>query len=311
MAITNTAFITFLALKNTPLGILTGYSYERLNQLHQVGGYTTVTFVCLHAILMLKNLSDYHILKFIKSWYDLHGVLAGCGMLVILVTAIFIRKMQYETFYIVHIFCFMFILINFGLHRPEFSLKATYIPIIIACWWSSDRILRSSRLLRNLYGTHAVVTALPHGVTRLVLHRRSFRAESGQHGFLWIPWIRVVETHPFTVASSNPNSIEFLISAHDGFTRSLHSYAMKNSGGVLKASFDGPYGALPNFTKTADKVILIAGGVGATFTFGVALEIIKKLKCTKGPTIEFIWTVKSQGMLDLIVPVWYSLHFIR
>jgi hypothetical protein len=50
MAITNVAFITFIALKNTPLAYLTAYSYGRLNPLHQIGGYTTVTYVFLHVI---------------------------------------------------------------------------------------------------------------------------------------------------------------------------------------------------------------------------------------------------------------------
>jgi hypothetical protein len=52
MAISNVAFITFLALKNTPLAYLTAYSYERLNPLHQVAGYTTVTYALLHGILV-------------------------------------------------------------------------------------------------------------------------------------------------------------------------------------------------------------------------------------------------------------------
>ncbi|KAH8802841.1 ferric reductase NAD binding domain-containing protein [Xylogone sp. PMI_703] len=294
MAITNMAFIIFLALKNTPLGFLTGYSYERLNQLHRIAGYTTVTFVLLHAIVMLNNWSSKHILEHMNNWNELHGVLAAFGTFIILVTAIIVRKMQYETFYVIHIFTVIFVLINFGLHRPEFALKALYIPIIAAAWWGADRMLRGSRLLWYLYGSRAVINPLPHGGTHIVLHRTPFQAASGQHGFLWIPRIRALETHPFTVARSTPHSIEFIITAHDGFTRSLHSYALKNPGASLRASFDGPYGALPNFTRSADKVVLVAGGVGATFTFGVALNMINKLANENCPKIEFIWTVRSE-----------------
>ena len=40
----------FLALRNTPLAYLTSYSYERLNVLHQITGYLTVTFAFTHAM---------------------------------------------------------------------------------------------------------------------------------------------------------------------------------------------------------------------------------------------------------------------
>lgn len=40
-------FAVFLALKNTPLAILTAYSYERLNSLHQIAGYTTLLYTIL------------------------------------------------------------------------------------------------------------------------------------------------------------------------------------------------------------------------------------------------------------------------
>ncbi|MBH1945604.1 ferric reductase-like transmembrane domain-containing protein, partial [Erythrobacter sp. YJ-T3-07] len=48
MAGANFALVVFLALKNTPLAILTSYSYERLNPLHQVSGYATIIFMVIH-----------------------------------------------------------------------------------------------------------------------------------------------------------------------------------------------------------------------------------------------------------------------
>jgi len=71
---------------------------------------------------------------------------------------------------------------------------------------------------------------------------------------------------------------------------------VKHPGAILRALIDGPYGQLPNFSKVADKVILVAGGSGATFIFGVALDMIKKLGDPRKPTIEFIWTVKKKGI---------------
>ena len=88
----------------------------------------------------------------------------------------------------------------------------------------------------------------------------------------------------------------FVVAAHDGFTTDLHRYAQLHSGSMLRASFDGPYGTPLSFTHHADKVVLIAGGSGASFTFGVALDMFRKLKEPSKTTIDFIWTVKEHGM---------------
>jgi NAD(P)H-flavin reductase len=96
--------------------------------------------------------------------------------------------------------------------------------------------------------------------------------------------------------SSTSSSLEIVIAAYDGFTSDLHKYAKKHPGASLRASVDGPYGTTPNLAKSADKVILIAGGSGATYTFGVALEMLKNLGDSTKTTIDFIWSVKEHGM---------------
>jgi NAD(P)H-flavin reductase len=75
----------------------------------------------------------------------------------------------------------------------------------------------------------------------------------------------------------------------------LHQYALKHPGASMRASIDGPYGAIPNFSKVADRAILVAGGSGASFTFGVALDMIKKLGGPRNTTIDFIWAVRDHG----------------
>ena len=113
----------------------------------------------------------------------------------------------------------------------------------------------------------------------------------------------MIESHPFTIVSATETSLELVIAAYDGFTDDLHQYALKNPGAVLRASVDGPYGATPNFVKTADKVILIAGGSGASFTFGVALDMIKKLSESSQTTIDFVWSVKDHCKCSKVDPM--------
>jgi len=161
--------------------------------------------------------------------------------------------------------------------------------------WACDRILRGCRIIWYCFGNYATINPLPHGGTQIILNRSPFGAVPGSHLFLWIPSIRLVETHPFTIVSSSVSTLELVVAAYDGFTNDLHQYAKKNPGASLRASVDGPYGTIPNLAKSADKAILIAGGSGATYTFGIALEMLKNLGDSTKTTIEFIWAVKEHG----------------
>ncbi|KAL2065517.1 hypothetical protein VTL71DRAFT_3187 [Oculimacula yallundae] len=301
MAISNIAFVTFLALKNTPLAFLTAYSYERLNGLHQVAGYTTVLFALLHGILMSIGFVKLNYNSIFKERAEIFGITAGAALFVMMVFATVVRRIRYEVFYVSHIAMFIIIIVMVASHQPHIAEKAVIGVILAGSIWAADRIVRGIRVVWYSYDNRATVTALPHGGTRVVLRRSPSRAVPGTHCFLWLPQIRLLETHPFTIVSNSPTSLELVISAYDGFTKDLHNYAKKNPNAILRASIDGPYGAIPDFSKAADRVILVAGGSGASFTFGVAIDMIKKLGDQPKAIIDFIWTVREQEALT-----WFS-----
>lgn len=127
------------------------------------------------------------------------------------------------------------------------------------------------------------------GAVRVKLHR-SLRCTPGSHAFLWMPSLRFFESHPFTLVSNSP--VEFLIREYDGYTHDLVNLARQQPGVRLRCSVDGGYGQIPDYTKF-DHVVLVAGGSGASFTFALALAILKEHSTR---TIDFIWSVKRTGM---------------
>ncbi|KUJ13772.1 uncharacterized protein LY89DRAFT_650762 [Mollisia scopiformis] len=290
----NIAFITFLALKNTPLAFLSSYSYERLNILHQAAGYCTIIFTIFHAIFWIWAGAESGSLHIFLELDNIMGIVAGCAMLVILFTAGILRHFIYEAFYVTHITMFMLVLIAAAMHHPDLSSKSTYITIFAACIWFSDRLLRGARTLWYSMSNRATIHALPLGGVRIIMRRTPWRAVPGSHVFLWIPKARASETHPFTIVSTNP--LELVVSPHDGFTRDLSSLASSIPGISLRASCDGPYGTLPNFALF-NHLVLLAGGSGATFTFGVALNLIRKMTGVRMRlVIHFIWVVRDSEM---------------
>lgn len=294
----------FLALKNTPLAFLTPYSYERLNILHQTAGYCIVVSAMLHAITYLVTLSQEDKLYIMRAEHQIMGIVAGSTLLVILTTALTFRRVSYEMFYVTHITLFMLLITALGFHRPSFTGKAIYIFIFAASIWFLDRLYRFLKLFCYAYGNSAAVTRLEHGGVKIELSRTPARATPGSHLFLWIPRIRTVETHPFTIVSTNP--VKLVVSAQDGFTKDLLSFASRNPGAKLRASCDGPYGTLPTFSAF-DHVILIAGGSGASFTFGIALDLVRKANTsTTKPIIHFIWVIRDRSRLYHLLGIKYN-----
>ncbi|RKF80994.1 Ferric reductase transmembrane component 4 [Golovinomyces cichoracearum] len=291
LTVLNINLAVFLALKNTPLLLISNLSHEKLNFLHQIVGYSCVTFFFLHAIIYTISLSQMGKVSILGEKVQILGITSGLSLLVILFTAVSLRKHHYEAFYLLHILMAASVLILAILHRPRLlRTKSSFILIFTGIVWALDRILRFTKYF--IYGLKntAIITPLPHRGTRVVFSKFPKSAVPGQHFFIWLPGIRAFETHPFTCLSTNPG--EFIISAQNGFTRSLYEHALKEPGAILRASLDGPYGTVPDL-KVFSKVLFIAGGSGASFTCSLATHLVRKLEYSTKTSIDF--TLKMIG----------------
>lgn len=130
------------------------------------------------------------------------------------------------------------------------------------------------------------------------LQRLIVRARAGQFVFLSVPALGRLQSHPFTIIVNNPP--KFIIDRQHGITSKLYETAIKQSEVSLNARVDGPYGSLPDFAKY-DKVILIAGGTGATFTFVILGQLLEEWakkeagsnEATNKRMVEFVWVVRK------------------
>lgn len=112
----------------------------------------------------------------------------------------------------------------------------------------------------------------------------------------WIPKVSLLQRHPFTLISTHPAT--FVIQAQEGFTKALYLAACRNPGIKYRASIEGPYCVVPN-TRGYEKVLLIAGGSGATFTIAVALEWARRyVRSKQRGTLDFVWIVRDKACLE-------------
>jgi len=294
MAVMNLALTFFLALKNTPLAPLVGLSYEKLNVLHRWAGRTTFVFACLHMSITIAEYSATDQLFHLRLKQEIHGQIAfACLTLLVIFSIAIIRTNFYEVFYKIHIFLYLMIVINIGMHQPVLAVRVVPVVSTLGTLWCIDRLIRTVRMLYYSQGNTVSLIPLPNGSTRVVF-KRHINCDPGSHAFVWIPAIRAFETHPFTIASAT--NTEFVVRKQTGFTADLHEYAQKHPNGELRAFFDGPYGTVPNF-HAFEKVVLLAGGSGASFTFAVALDFITQTKNKRTKAIEFVWVVKEESNL--------------
>ena len=293
IALGNMALVVFLALKNTPLAFLTAYSYERLNCLHHVAGYTMFAAAVIHAATYTAFFNSQGRLPSIYAEeQNIAGIVAGFALVSVIFSAVFLRRIWYEVFYVTHIASWIMLVVAVGFHQPEFANHALIVTVLAGSMWGLDRIIRAFRVLYYSANNEATLHPLPDGGTKIVLKKAPVGAKPGKHCFVWIPAIRKFETHPFTIHRSSP--VEFTAKARNGFTSDLHKYALEHPGASVKASVDGPYGTFPD-PMEFDKIVLIAGGGGATFTFGLAVNILERMDEDAPKNVVFIWAVKKHG----------------
>ncbi|KAF9876777.1 hypothetical protein CkaCkLH20_05623 [Colletotrichum karsti] len=305
MSAANMALCVFFGLKNTPLSLMANTSHAQLNLYHRIVGYTAVFLMVLHAIFY-----TIHFGVRLGRWEtllkkeDIEGMGAGVAMLVLLLGVA--RHRGYEVFYISHIVGFVAAVVLTALHRPNWAKKLPLVMSLTFTMWMCDRAIRAARMLRNLVNNHVTLHPLPDGGTRLLLAKPGVEdAVPGTHCFLWIPRVHPYENHPFTIVDNGPSGLELVMKSHQGFTRAVGRFAAGHPRRRLWASVDGPYGALPSM-EDYDKLVFVAGGSGAAFTFGLVNRVLRQCDGSKLKPVEFAWTVKRKEHL-----AWFQNHLQR
>jgi predicted ferric reductase len=247
----------------------------------------------LHAAFYTSYFSSQgRLLSIYSQRGQIAAIVAGFAFLSVTLSATFVRRIWYELFYITHISGWVIGIVAVGFHQPHLAEKALIVTLLTSSMWCLDRLIRASKLL--YYRQEATLHPLPDGGTKIVMKKVPAGAEPGKHCFVWIPAVRRFETHPFTIHHGSP--VEFTVKAENGFTRDLHKYAVAHPGAAVRASVDGPYGTFPD-PMEFDKIVLIAGGGGATFTFGLAANLLERMNDESRKCLVFVWAVRAHGKL--------------
>ncbi|TVY32777.1 Ferric reductase transmembrane component, partial [Lachnellula subtilissima] len=293
----------------SPLSLVLNSSHEELNPWHQLSGRIIYSLLALHASWYLNFFIQVGVLaKRLKSLDVIIGVIAFIGLTILSTTSLaFVRRWSYRVFFVMHLTIGVTILPLLFFHASHLRL---YIIEALA-------IFVFDIVCRNLDTTtgFATITPVPH--TKLVKLKipipaskiKRFHAAPGQHVYLSIPPESTPPTtttpsihdllfNPFTVADVGAKDITLVLRTLNGPT----TKAIENLGHLTKArppiNIEGPLGSSRRFTNLAqnyDRILLFAGGVGATFILPIYQHLQEQLdnEPRSPDRLTCIWSMRS------------------
>ncbi|KAI3336286.1 hypothetical protein HD806DRAFT_473209 [Xylariaceae sp. AK1471] len=301
------------------IGLITGTSHERLNWLHRWIARTMFVTATVHGFHFWSEWVYYDTVQVeldTLSTIVPYG-LGAWGILLWMTITSFkpFRSMAYEVFVIQHILAAIIFLYVVYKHVPAYAKYNIWFAIAALAF---DRVCRFVLLVwQNVkfepkktcckggqrFGHQTQLTAIGNSMTVLTITDVHFEWSAGQHLYLWIPRIGLLETHPYTIATSHPlpgtcicNSIQLVVRSHNGFSKRLNQFAQKlDASGkkdTVRAIVVGPYGRPPRW-DIFETLILISASTGASFTLPILESLLesKATKCTK--RVDFLLAARQ------------------
>ncbi|KAF9238235.1 ferric reductase NAD binding domain-containing protein [Melanogaster broomeanus] len=333
LAASQTPLLTALGTKNNLvsrgyylLDFVTGISYEKLNYIHRAMARSCFGLLLIHASSEIYNYPRFQA-SLEEAWLRI-GISALVALSVLCIASLRpVRTVAYEFFFYVH-FLAVFIFLVGGYFHTKRWIGSYWIWPSFAIW-GLDRFIRVARLVvfnHSYFGFNrhsgeldATTELLCDDFVRVRMRRPPhFNWSAGQSAYLIMPSISTLpfEAHPFSIASidsalflptlgtpekttSIRRELVFLVKVRGGFTKRLKDAAAQNK--TVKVLLDGPYGAAPDL-GAYDTAVLVAGGIGVTYTLPVFLSVIEAVR--KGTSscrrLVFVWAVRDASHLHWV-----------
>ncbi|RLV92801.1 Ferric/cupric reductase transmembrane component 7 [Spathaspora sp. JA1] len=323
MATALTPFIYVLAGKSNAITLLTGISYEKLNVHHQYVGVAAFVLSLIHIIPFLnQDLREGGASRLLTNFQTSFAYYSGIpptiflGFLCILSKSWF-RKHIYEIFLHSH---WVFGIAYFAtlIWHIDKSLGADNYMWGALAFWASQILYRilvktafkpTSMFLRSREATLHKLGTNVYQVT--VANVKGYNWGPGQHFFLRFVGARILDNHPFSIASVNregeANEMKFIIVPQKGLTRKHYLELDQHISCKKKVFIDGPYGGTFREPTAFDRVVLISSGSGVTATLPFLTYLARNISqlrsqgkpiITKG--ISFIWVVRQSESINWI-----------
>ena len=303
-----------LALKAiNPLALALDTSHEHLNRYHRVLGRLVYGLLVLHVVLynVFFLASGLWVARFFAPVVFV-GVVASFLMHALTGTAMrSVRRWSYRVFFVTHLVAAMAVppLIFFHAPSARLYLIESVVVFIIDLAVRKTTAVTTPATLEAIPGTDLVrlTATLPAAKTA------RYRLRPASHVYLSVPpegrpnanptspahFVFDFLYNPFTVASTSAaDTISLVFRRNAGPMTSHLSSSAGEDAPKLPLTIEGPYGAaslsFPSFLTGAGgpphRVLLFAGGVGATFILPIYNTLLADYPASK---VRFIWAIRA------------------
>lgn len=308
-----------LALKAlNPYAFILRSSHEELNRYHRVLGRIIYFLLTLHAILYNVFFIESEIwMKRFFAPIVFAGVAGFIVMHALNGTAMArIRQQSYRLFFIVHLLGAFAIppLIYYHAPSSRFYIGEAIGVFVLDLAVRKIITITAPAVVEAIPGTNLVKVSATLPAHKIV----KYAARPGSHIYLNVPpasrpgigqfsapyLVFEFLYNPFTVASTNQETGEltFVARTRTGpMTNRLHHLSSTTDNGAptekIQLNIEGPYGAIGKtfndlITSGINRVLIVAGGVGASFAIPIyhAINVENSIQ-----HVELIWAIRSAG----------------
>jgi predicted ferric reductase len=217
-----------------------------------------------------------------------YGLATYATLCLLVVTAAWpVRRFAYEAFVVSHSL-FLVFLVLVGLHTP-YAMRFTvagiffYVINVLTGWCVKSKLAL------------AQATVFQDRLTRLRMDRSVAHAP-GQHIYVCVPSMSLIQWHPFTISSSDQTSVTVHARAVGGFTKKLCRWPENTQRRVILA---GPYGESVQVGRGSDiqKVVFVAAGSGLAYVVPILMDLLQARRQFKAHCghVEIVWCVRDPG----------------
>ncbi|KAG5985153.1 hypothetical protein E4U54_006060 [Claviceps lovelessii] len=315
-------FIFLLSMKFNVIGFMMGSSHERLNWLHRWVARTMFVTATVHGWhfwteWVRADFVEYElqIMPLVKYGIATWGIL----LLNVVVGFVPVRRMIYEIWLIQHVVSSVAMLVLLSYHISTDAKYLLWMSVsflafdraarwILTGWqntrWKVDR--STCRGMRRL-GHNISARAVGDSITVLTIKDVQFRWHPGQHIYLWIPRLGLLESHPYTIACGHRvtgscccNSVQLIVRAHKGFSRRVWRHAVHHADKTLTGFVVGPFGVTTNW-NAYETMILLGASTGASFTIPILEDIANTRTTSCVRRIEVVLIAKKAKEIEYYV----------
>lgn len=290
-----------------------------MNTGHQILGRVSTLLFYLHAGFYLNFFIRAHVLaKRIKDWDVILGIIGTIAFTVVGTTALsWTRKWSYRVFYTTHVTLASILLpvLYFHVHHIRIYIIET---LVVYAMHLLLRILNEYKVSGSLTMAGPNLLEINIPLQSTMASKSLAHWQPGQHVYISIDRGKLLtrplhSRNPFTIASlpSTDGTLNLVARILDGNTAALAKAATQGSTGKSASTplvIEGPYGLSTHSTSllSYNRVLFIAGGVGATFVVPLYRTLLADLSPSPGSrrrqNVAFVWVVRDAEETQWAIP---------